>query len=57
MSKANGWENGLLLLLFNNTTFSGVGDATGLPGAATVGCGYDWLGAAGVPLRLPRPPA
>lgn len=40
MSKANTWENGLLLLLFNNTTFSGVGDATGLPGAATVGSLY-----------------
>lgn len=40
MSKANGWENGLMLLLFNNTTYSGVGDATGLPGAATAGSLY-----------------
>lgn len=30
MSKANTWENGLLLLLFNNDDFTGVGDAGGL---------------------------
>lgn len=40
MSKTNTWETGLLELLFTNTTFSGVGDATGLPGAATAGSLY-----------------
>jgi hypothetical protein len=40
MSKSNAWEQGLLLLLFNNTTFANVGDVTGLPGAATVGNFY-----------------
>lgn len=40
MSKANTWETGLLELLFKNTTFAGVGDATGLPGAATPGLLY-----------------
>lgn len=40
MSKSNVWETGLLELLFTNTTFSGVGDATGLPGAATAGSLY-----------------
>lgn len=37
MSKTNAWENGLLLLLFNNTNFAGVGDATGLRGSSTAG--------------------
>lgn len=37
MSKSNAWENGLLLLLFNNTNFATVGDATGLRGSSTVG--------------------
>src|SRR6185436_13963143 len=37
MSKSNTWETGLLNLVFNNTTFSGVGDATGLPGSAAAG--------------------
>lgn len=40
MSKTNTWETGLLSLLFENTTFAGVGDATGLPGAATAGSLY-----------------
>lgn len=40
MSKSNTWETGLLELLFKNTTFAGVGDATGLPGAATAGSLY-----------------
>lgn len=40
MSKTNVWETGLLELLFTNTTFAGVGDATGLPGAATAGSLY-----------------
>jgi hypothetical protein len=37
MSKTNAWENGLLLLLFNNTNFANVGDATGLRGSSTAG--------------------
>ena len=37
MSKSNDWENGLLLLLFNNTNFANVGDATGLRGSTTAG--------------------
>lgn len=37
MSKSNAWENGLLLLLFNNTNFANVGDATGLRGSTTAG--------------------
>lgn len=37
MSKTNSWENGLLLLLFNNTNFANVGDATGLRGSSTAG--------------------
>ena len=37
MSKSNSWENGLLLLLFNNTNFANVGDATGLRGSSTAG--------------------
>jgi hypothetical protein len=37
MSKSNTWENDLLLLLFNNTNASLIGDATGLRGASTAG--------------------
>lgn len=37
MSKTNTWETGLLNLLFNNTDFTGVGDAGGLLGSATDG--------------------
>ena len=37
MSKTIAWENGLLLLLFNNTNFANVGDATGLRGSSTAG--------------------
>lgn len=37
MSKSDSWENGLLLLLFNNTNFANVGDATGLRGSTTAG--------------------
>jgi hypothetical protein len=37
MSKANSWENDLLLLLFNNTNSANIGDATGLRGALTAG--------------------
>lgn len=40
MSKSNTWENGLLLLLANNTDFAGVGDATGLRGSSTAGSLY-----------------
>lgn len=37
MSKSNSWENGMLLLLFNNTNFANVGDATGLRGSTAGG--------------------
>lgn len=40
MSKSNSWENGLQLLLFNNTNFANVGDATGLRGSSTAGSLY-----------------
>lgn len=39
-AKSNSWENGLLLLLFNNTNFANVGDATGLRGSSTAGSFY-----------------
>ncbi|RPH64996.1 MAG: hypothetical protein EHM89_00205 [Acidobacteria bacterium] len=38
--KTDEWENGLLLLLFNNTDFTLVGDAGGLRGSATAGSLY-----------------
>jgi hypothetical protein len=37
MSKTNAAENALLLLIFNNTNFANVGDATGLRGSTTAG--------------------
>lgn len=37
MSKSDSWENGILLLLFNNTGFANVGDATGLRGSTVAG--------------------
>ena len=40
MSKANTLETAFLELLFTNTTFAGVGDATGLPGSAVAGSLY-----------------
>lgn len=40
MSKANGFENSLLLLIFNNTNIANVGDATGLRGSTTAGSLY-----------------
>lgn len=40
MSKSDTWENDLLLLVFNNTTASGIGDATGLVGSTGVGSLY-----------------
>lgn len=40
MSKTNTFENDFLLLVFNNTNISLVGDATGLRGATTAGSLY-----------------
>lgn len=40
MSKSNIWEGDLLRLVFNNTTASLIGDATGLVGSGTVGVLY-----------------
>ena len=40
MSKTNAWENGILLLVFNNTNYANVGDATGLRGSSTAGSFY-----------------
>ena len=40
MSKTNSWENGLLELVFKNTNFANVGDATGLRGSSTAGNFY-----------------
>lgn len=40
MSASNATENSLLLLLFNNTNFANVGDATGLRGSTTAGSFY-----------------
>jgi hypothetical protein len=40
MSKSNTWESDLLKLVFNNTTASLIGDATGLVGSATAGVVY-----------------
>ena len=40
MSKCNTFENDLLLLIFNNTNISNVGDATGLRGSSTAGSLY-----------------
>ena len=37
MSKANSFEDGLMLLLFNNTNFANVGDVGGLRGCAAAG--------------------
>jgi hypothetical protein len=37
VSASNSFENGLLLLLFNNTTYANWGDATGLRGTTTAG--------------------
>jgi hypothetical protein len=36
-AKSDTWENGLLLLLFNNTDFTEVGDSGGLLGSASAG--------------------
>lgn len=40
MSKSDSFENQLLLHLFNNSAIANVGDATGLPAAATAGNFY-----------------
>lgn len=40
MSKANTFENDLLLLIFNNTNAANIGDATGLRGSSTAGSLY-----------------
>lgn len=40
MSKANNWENGLLLLVFNNTAYANLGDASGLRATSTAGSIY-----------------
>ncbi len=40
MTKTNSWENGILELLFKNTDFANVGDATGLRGSSTAGSLY-----------------
>jgi hypothetical protein len=39
-AKSDAWRNGLLLLLFNNVDFVGVGDAGGLLGSVTAGSLY-----------------
>ncbi len=40
MSKSDAWETGLILLVFNNTNYANVGDATGLRGSSTAGSLY-----------------
>ncbi|SRR5258706_6500190 len=40
MSKSNTWESDLLLLVFNNTTASLIGDATGIVGSSAAGSLY-----------------
>lgn len=40
MSKTNTWETGVQKLLFQNVTFSAVGDATGLVGSSGAGSLY-----------------
>lgn len=40
MSKSNTWENDLLLLVFNNTAVTLIGDAAGLQPSATAGSLY-----------------
>ncbi len=39
-SKANGYENSYMLLVFNNTNIANIGDATGLRGSSTAGSLY-----------------
>ncbi|MCK9568733.1 hypothetical protein M0R72_07320 [Candidatus Pacearchaeota archaeon] len=40
MSASNSLENSILLLLFNNTAFANIGDASGLQPSATAGSFY-----------------
>ena len=40
MSKSNTWESDLLKLVFNNTTASLIGDATGIVGSGSAGVLY-----------------
>ena len=40
MSKSNACENSLLALIFNNTAFANIGDASGLQPSATAGSLY-----------------
>jgi len=40
MGTATTWADGQLLLIFQNTNFGGLGDATGLRGSTTVGSIY-----------------
>src|SRR5580765_301637 len=40
MSASDSLENGILLLIFNNTNFANIGDATGLRGSSTAGSLY-----------------
>lgn len=40
MSKSNSCENNFLKLLFNNTTWANIGDATGIVGSGTAGSLY-----------------
>lgn len=37
MSASNAFENGILLLIFENANFANIGDATGLRGSTTAG--------------------
>ncbi len=40
MSKSNSWESGLLTLVFNNTAYANLGDASGLRATSTAGSVY-----------------
>ena len=40
MSATDTFETGILRLVFENTTFAGIGDATGLVGSSTAGVLY-----------------
>jgi len=46
MSKSNTCENNLLKLLFNNTTWANIGDATGIVGSTAAGSLYFGLSTA-----------
>lgn len=46
MSKSNSAENNLLKLLFNNTTWAGIGDATGIVGSTVAGSLFNGLATA-----------